>query len=317
MTQASRALANTFLRNLAEEARAAEVARNLARTAMKDAVYFGRPQSVIDDLARKAAALEEPKVQIEVPRATVDPVSEDYAVVGGPRSWAEERVLQAAGQSALDNAGFDSRSAMDAYRNNQLLASRVGRMSPEERARSLAAVAVQAMADRKAAAAIPPRSYGKEIAALAAGAGGLGMASMRPERGEPDIAAPGFSDAYELLDLQTQPPVIPPYDPADLIDVQAAMPDMLPLADDAGPDITFTPDSFDDSDLAAESRPGPADTIAGYEDVQPIPLNDTRVQQAVQEMVRSGVPVDRAMRIVGGQERLTADEIQNMFTGAR
>ncbi len=40
------------------------------------------------------------------------------------------------------------------------------------------------------------------------------------------------------------------------------------------------------------------------------------VLQAVQDLVRSGVPVDRAMRIIGGQDQLTTEELQGMLYGA-
>jgi hypothetical protein len=141
-----------FLSNLSDEARAAEVARNLARTAVSDAIHFGRSQDVIDDLARKAAELDgTPQVQIEVPRAPQDPVSMEYAAVGGPRKWAEERVLKAAGEQALADADGPSSEALDAIRSNALMRSRIDRLSPEQRAQSVAALAFQADDDARVA----------------------------------------------------------------------------------------------------------------------------------------------------------------------
>jgi hypothetical protein len=139
------------LTEMADEARKAEVLRNLARTAMNDAVHFGRSQDVIDDLARKLAELESPKVQVEVPRQPLDPVSVEYAAIGGPRSWAEERVMNAAGTEALENADSPSSEALDALRGNALMRSRLERLTPEQRAQSVASLAFQAQDDARAA----------------------------------------------------------------------------------------------------------------------------------------------------------------------
>jgi len=298
MNPPARSLASTFLRNLSAETKAAEVARNLARTAVNDAIYFGRPQAMIDDLARKAAALETPQVQIEVPRAPLDPVSEEYAAVGGPRKWAEERVLNSAGARALEAAGGDPSPALEAIRTNELIKARVARMSPEERARSLAAIAIQAAEDARPGPA--GRGYGREAALLAAGATGLGLASMRP------AASPRAAEPVDMADI------IEGID----VDLQDNIPDVVPDIDlGPTPDYSVTPDDFGSSLLSEESRPGPDGEIAGYDDM-PIPLNDIRVQQAVQDLVRSGVPVDRAMRIIGGQDQLTTEELQGMLYGA-
>ncbi len=142
-----------FLAELADQARSAEVARNLARTALDDARFFGRSQDVIDDLARKLAELEGPSAtRIEVPGPVLDPVSVEYAAVGGPRAWAEERVLNQAGTSALENAAGPSSEATDALRGNALMRSRLERLNPEQRAQSIAAMAFQAQDDAAVAA---------------------------------------------------------------------------------------------------------------------------------------------------------------------
>lgn len=143
---------STFLRRAGQEAATSERAINLARTALKDAIHFGRPQAVIDDLARKLQLLEGPtSVQIEVPRQALDPVSVEYAAIGGPRAWAEERVMNAAGNSALESADGPTSEVMDALRSNALTAARLARMTPEQRAQSVAAIAFQAADDARAA----------------------------------------------------------------------------------------------------------------------------------------------------------------------
>jgi len=142
-----------FLAELADQARSAEVARNLARTALNDARHFGRSQDVIDDLARKLAELEGPAApRLEVPGPVLDPVSVEYAAVGGPRAWAEERVLNQAGNAAMENAAGPSSEVTDALRGNALMRSRLERLTPEQRAQSIATIAFQAQDDAAVAA---------------------------------------------------------------------------------------------------------------------------------------------------------------------
>lgn len=169
----------SFLRRLGQEAADSERAVNLARTALNDAIHFGRPQAVIDDLARKLAAMEgPPSVQVEVPRAALDPVSVEYAAIGGPRSWAEQRVMTAAGESALENADGPTSEAMDALRSNALTEARLARMTPEQRAQSIAALAFQAADDARAARMAQAATRERQRAQAKAVAGALGKAGV-------------------------------------------------------------------------------------------------------------------------------------------
>lgn len=169
----------SFLRRLGQEAADSERAVNLARTALNDAIHFGRPQAVIDDLARKLAAMEgPPSVQVEVPRAALDPVSVEYAAIGGPRSWAEQRIMTAAGESALENADGPTSEAMDALRSNALTEARLARMTPEQRAQSIAALAFQAADDARAARMAQAAARERQRAQAKAVAGALGKAGV-------------------------------------------------------------------------------------------------------------------------------------------
>lgn len=169
----------SFLRRLGQEAAESARAVNLARTALNDAIHFGRPQAVIDDLARKLAAMEgPPSVQVEVPRAALDPVSVEYAAIGGPRSWAEQRVMTAAGESALENADGPTSEAMDALRSNALTEARLARMTPEQRAQSIAALAFQAADDARAARMAQAATRERQRAQAKAVAGALGKAGV-------------------------------------------------------------------------------------------------------------------------------------------
>lgn len=169
----------SFLRRLGQEAAESARAVNLARTALNDAIHFGRPQAVIDDLARKLAAMDgPPSVQVEVPRAALDPVSVEYAAIGGPRSWAEQRVMTAAGESALENADGPTSEAMDALRSNALTEARLARMTPEQRAQSIAALAFQAADDARAARMAQAATRERQRAQAKAVAGALGKAGV-------------------------------------------------------------------------------------------------------------------------------------------
>lgn len=180
---------STFLRRMGQEAATDQRAINLARTALNDAIYYGRSQAVIDDLARKLSALEgSPRVEVEVPGPVLDPVSVEYAAVGGPRSWAEGRVLKAAGESALESADGPTSEAMDALRSNALTAARLARMTPEQRAQSIAAVAFQASDDARAARLAKVAAGERQKAQAKAVAGYLGQAGLA-------VAAGGLTGA--------------------------------------------------------------------------------------------------------------------------
>lgn len=172
--------AGKFLVSLADDVARADVIRNLARTALNDAIHFGRPQAVIDDLARKLAALESPSPRrIEVPGPVLDPVSVEYAAVGGPRSWAEERVLKAAGEQALASADGPSGEALDAIRTNELMRARLERLTPEQRAQSIASVAFQALDDDRAAKMQQVAAAERRRAQMEAVANSIGSVASR------------------------------------------------------------------------------------------------------------------------------------------
>lgn len=168
-----------FLIDLARRAKAAEYARNAARTALNDAIHFGRSQDIIDELTRKLAALDPPPAQgVRVPGPVLDPVSVEYAAVGGPRKWAEGRVLSAAGNAALDAADGPSLEALDAVKANALIASRLDRLSPEQKAQSIASVAFQAMDDARVAQMQKQAAAARQRAQAQAIAGSLGAAAL-------------------------------------------------------------------------------------------------------------------------------------------
>lgn len=170
---------STALRRLGQEAADQQRAINLARTAMRDAVHFGRPQAVIDDLARRLEMLEGPApTPVVVPPPVLDPVSVEYAAIGGPRSWAEQRVMNAGAEAALGAADGPSSDALDAVRSNSLMRSRIDRLSPEQRAQSIAAVAFQAADDARAAKLAQIAAGERRKAQAKAVANALGQAGL-------------------------------------------------------------------------------------------------------------------------------------------
>lgn len=191
---------------MGQEAVTDQRAINLARTALKDAIHFGRPQEMIDDLARRLQALEgPPQVQVEVPRAALDPVSVEYAAIGGPRSWAEQRVMNSAGESALESADGPTSEAMDALRSNALMAARLARLSPEQRAQSVAAVAFQAADDARAAKLAQIAAGERQKAQARAVAGALGNTMLATTAGA--LTAGGIGSVAQQMrerELQTQ-----------------------------------------------------------------------------------------------------------------
>jgi hypothetical protein len=185
---------SSFLRRMGQEAATDQRAINLARTALKDAIHFGRPQEMIDDLARRLEALEgPPQVQVDVPRAALDPVSVEYAAIGGPRSWAEQRVMTSAGESAMQAADGPTSEALDAIRSNALMAARLERLSPEQRAQSVAALAFQAADDARAEKLAKVAASERQRAQAKAVAGALGTTALGTAAG--GLTALGIGEA--------------------------------------------------------------------------------------------------------------------------
>jgi len=230
------------LTEMADEARKADVVRNLARTALNDAIYFGRSQDVIDDLARKLSAMETPEVRVEVPGPVLDPVSVEYAAVGGPRSWAERRVMQSAGEAALENADSPSNAAIDAVRSNALMRSRLDRLSPEQRAQSMAAVAFQAQDDARAAAIQRAAASERRRVQTKAATEAMGKAALRYGVPGAAVGALGYG-AYDVAG-KSQQRAADDKDYMDRLAFRRAVrernsADLMDAMDDMGQDIVF------------------------------------------------------------------------------
>lgn len=326
--------ASTFLRQLSAEAKAAEAAaefrraqRIIAEQALKDAMHFERPQAVLDELARKVAALDDPPPAPgpRVPDAELDPVAVQVASIGGPRQWAEERMWrelarqEATGEPLADQLARNERA-------KALTSQRLARLTPEQRQSSLGVVAETAAVRR------PRQQEDLERAALAAGlvaaGGGLGYMLAGGKSTASPKAIPN-----KPIDLRTGPwddgSAIEGFgdDPASLGRDLSAIAEAVDQMDDGvrvrnaplfvadyTPEVSIEPDDFGTSDLAAETRSGPAANIAGYDD---LPDNDPAVQKAVARMVRAGIPAERALGIATGREAMTAADRQNILYGAK
>lgn len=263
-----------FLVGLGQDAAAHARAVNLARTALNDARHFGRSQAVIDDLARRLRDLEgPPQVEVQVPRAALDPVSVEYAAIGGPRSWAEERVMNSAGEAAMESADGPSSEALDAIQANALMASRLGRLSPEQRAQSIAAVAFQAADDARAARMAQVAAAEQRKAQAKAVAGAFGNTMLATAAGGLTAAGIG-SVAQQIKERQQQEQnVLTDYRKrvAERKAVSQAMNEALGQMTDQ---IQFDPGVDDISGIAA----GLADDIRGVPSLEPdIFTEDTQI----------------------------------------
>lgn len=320
--------ASAFLRRLSAEAKAADDAaafrraqRIVAEQALKDAIHFDRPQSMLDELARKVAALDDPPPPPgpRIPDSELDPISVQVAAIGGPRQWAEERFWKdmarqkPGGEPLADQLTRNERA-------RSLTSQRLGRLTPEQRQSSLGVVAETAQTRR------PRQQEDVERAALAAAltaaAGGLGYMVAK----EPNAPKKTSEQPTERRPAPWDDGSIPGFfwgNPASAIDPVGGMADMVRVRNaplfvaDYTPDapgLSIEPDDFGTSDLAAEQRDGPAANIAGYDEP---PDNDPATQKAVERMVRAGIPAERALGIATGREAMTAEDRQSILYRAK
>lgn len=275
-----------------------------------------------------------------------DPVSAQRAVGAAPRSWLESAEIA----DAMDVP--PSAPLSDMLLNNErrraLIASRLSRLTPEQRASSLPSVGQQYEADRAAAraAAIQHDRDVNTAAALAAAgivAGGAmyGRMSQLAEEfakslaenyydfgpdlsGDPDGAMPMTIDIGEdslvdwpegrLSQMAARMPGPDVYvEPAPGVPESELRADTVSqletlFADD--PMMNLEPDSPDD---AIASAPGPTNPVGRPMDMEELPAPQMR---SVRALIRAGIPAGRAMDIITKGASMSPAEYR-MVTGGR
>lgn len=243
-----------------------------------------------------------------------DPVAAQRAVNAAPRSWLESAELADA-MDVQPSAPLTD-MLLDNERRRALIAGRIDRLTPEQRARSLPAVGMQYEADRAAAraAAIKAAQDRNTLAAMTAlGAAGAGAFAGRvmQEADEQERLAPLERDmqvadfvrsSIDDLRIEDDSPVEPPmtYDP------------------DARVEELFRDDykvtlDMDTPEQAAAMNPGPAATVGVNDNMEDMPGPQMR---SVRALIRAGIPSSRAMDIIQGRANMSPDEYR-MVTGGR
>lgn len=274
-----------------------------------------------------------------------DPVSAQRAVGAAPRSWLESAEI--ADAMDVPPAAPLSDMLLDNERRRALIASRLSRLTPEQRASSLPSVGRQYEADRAAARAAAIQHdrdvntaaalaaagivaggamYGRmsQLAAEAAKAQAQNNFDLGPDlSGEPDGAMPMAIDIGQdsLVDwpegrlsriAAREPLPTVSVSPARTVtedEILGATAKMEGLfADD--PRMNLEPDSPDDAIAAA---PGPSIPVRRNVDMEDLPEPQMR---SVRALIRAGIPSGRAMDIITKGHSMSPDEYR-MVTGGR
>lgn len=262
-----------------------------------------------------------------------DPVSAQRAVGAAPRSWLESAEI--ADAMDVPPAAPLSDMLLDNERRRALIASRLGRLTPEQRASSLPFVGRQYEADLAAARAaeIQAARDRQTMAAMAAlGAAGAGAFAGRvlQEEDEQERLSPLVRDMQvadfirsSADDIQLQDEPAPEFafnrpKPPTVEDSVAAMRKVPWLGRDdrpAGllsedPMMNLEPDSPDDAISAA---PGPDIQVRRTPNIEDLPGPQMR---SVRALMRAGIPSGRAMDIIQGRANMSPEEYR-MVTGGR
>lgn len=275
-----------------------------------------------------------------------DPVAAQRAVNAAPRSWLESAEL--ADAMDIQPSAPLTDMLLDNERRRALIAGRIDRLTPEQRARSLPAVGRQYEADRAAARAAEVQ-HGRDVntAAALAAAGVVGGAAMYGRMsqladeaarsqaentfdlgpdlsGNPDGAMPMTIDIGEdsLVDwpegrLSRMAARMPGPDvyvePAPGVPESELRADTVSqletlFADD--PMMNLEPDSPDDAIAAA---PGPSTPVGRNMDIERLPGPQLR---SVRALIGAGIPAGRAVDIITKGASMSPDEYR-MVTGGR
>lgn len=259
-----------------------------------------------------------------------DPVAAKRAVNAAPRSWLESAEL--ADAMDIQPSAPLTDMLLDNERRRALIAGRIDRLTPEQRARSLPAVGMQYEADKAAAraAAIKAAQDRQTLAALTAiGAAGAGAFAGRvmQEAEEQERLAPLERDmqvadfvrsSADNIELQEDPaPEFATY-PMELSDVKQLMDGTPWLGRDDRPEGLFSEDPManlepDSPDDAVAAAPGPSIPVGRNMDMEDMPGPQMR---SVRALMRAGIPSSRAMDIIQGRANMSPDEYR-MVTGGR
>ena len=269
------------------------------------------------DLDRHFGRLPPPPGQFDGIDLPDDPLAAERAVNAAPRSWLEQGDLARSMEVEPQLPVADM--LLDAERRRALLANRLGRMTPEQQARSLPAVGRQYEADLNAARANElqrgrdaAEAWSAVAAALGGGlAGALGvrvaMEDARNAMNEEVLA--GVERAVDEIDLSEDAPLEPfVYDSENDIRQDTADQLQLLLGDD--PQMTVLPDSPED---AVASAPGPSMPVQQVVDLEDLPGQQSR---SIMALMRGGISEARAMDIILKGSSMSPDEYQ-MVTGGR
>lgn len=243
-----------------------------------------------------------------------DPVAAERAITGAPRQWLERADMTRAMEPQPAPPLTDM--LLDNERRRALIAGRLDRLTPEQRARSLPSVGRQYEADQAAAraAAIKAAEDRKTLAAMAAlGAAGAGAFAGRvmQEADEQERLAPLERDmqvadfvrsSIDDLRIEDDSPIEPPmtYDP------EARVEDLF------RDDYKVTLD-MDTPEQTAAMAPGPAAPVGVNADMEDLPGPQMR---SVRALMRAGIPSGRAMDIIQGRANMSPEEYR-MVTGGR
>lgn len=262
-----------------------------------------------------------------------DPIAAQRAVNAAPRTWLESAELADA-MNVQPSAPLTD-MLLDNEKRRALIASRLGRLTPEQQARSLPFVGQQYEADRAAARAaeIKAAKDRQTLAAMTAlGAAGAGAFAGRvlqeadeQERLSPlvrDMRVADFirssADEIQLEDEPAPEFVFPrPTPPTfqDLVADMRAVPWLGRVNRPTGflsedPMMNLEPDSPDDAISAA---PGPTIPVGRTMNIEDLPGPQMR---SVRALMRAGIPSARAMDIIQGRANMSPDEYR-MVTGGR
>lgn len=272
-----------------------------AMRAAADPVDFATEQRRLDKLMGRDV-YEGPSFEgVDVPD---DDISAMVAATGAPRLMLERGRFEAPLVAAMRDDEVNPLIDMlrTAERSRALVDSRLGRLTPEQRASSLQVVGRQAEADAAADAAglrAARRSRGSAMEDAAAFAGltglGLGAAAIR-RAAETDPPEDPYREMVDQLMAEQVPLDIPePYIP-EFPDREIHGSELLAEAADIMHALSpLSPDE------AIESAPGPESQV-------------TAPSSAIEILVSRGVPRSRAADIAGGSP-MTPDEFRILRGG--